>query len=457
MSIFSFLRVPLIAAFAAVLSTTVASSETLLPHCANIEGEQKCGYLSVGMQWAIPPQYDYVYSFTEEGFAVVKDGEAFMLIDEDNRHILQEWESKYVFVVDGLYASQTNGRWGIRQLDGEWVVDPQFQSIEYSNSLQSGIPAQQRNLWGTIDLSGNWLIKPSYSAKYFFFGSGLAAVERNGRYGFIDATEALVIPYSFDATYGFSDVGFAFASANGLAGIIDIKGEWVINPQYERAAVLSHNRFAVKSQGLWGILDERQQWIIAPSWDNMITWEGSDFIPVEDEGYWGMVSSEGELLIPPIFSRIQQHSGFFRVALSGDFHRGAIEGYLNPEGKSVSFGHSYEEISDFTAREVQGSVWTKFGDRTHSNLTFRNRISVSRASSYSPSKPCQQGLICVAEVRVNDEITFEFEIEGDEITFSGGFNGRQLCEFEFGGFWVKMENCSSQDWDGVYFLSSYDP
>lgn len=150
-----------------------------------------------------------------------------------------------------IAAKEKNGKYGVIDKTGRWVIEPQFTGMKY---FADGLaPAKDMNgKWGFIDKSGKWVIAPQFAEAYNF-SQGLAAVkeEKDKKVGFIDKTGRWVITPRYTAVIlpagvnGKLKVGF---NENGLAvvhvdkkgwGVINKKGEFVVNPAFDGASIIN--------------------------------------------------------------------------------------------------------------------------------------------------------------------------------------------------------------------------
>ena len=167
---------------------------------------------------------------------------------------------------EGLAAVSVNGRWGFINLDGQFVVPPQFGWVEdFSEGLAVVTPAPADEYWnkstlfGYIDASGRYVIPPSFNWAGPF-SDGLAPVcvgscrgkdlpER--RVGYIDRHGDYVLPARYGDGSRFSE-GLACASLTAglhtMHGFIDKSGRFVIEPRFIWANEFS-NSLAATDQG----------------------------------------------------------------------------------------------------------------------------------------------------------------------------------------------------------------
>ena len=171
----------------------------------------------------VPPKYGYIGGFQKNGYAMI-DTESmglpreFWVIDREGRLVpgpmlpldAGNRNKKIAFL-----PKRVDGKWGIVNEKGEFVIAPRFRGAEM---LAVGILGVQEGLkWGMVDLeNGKLIIEPMYYS-IDRFSEGLAVTRpnpleyplRSGEsVGYVDVSGKLVIPNKFD---------FASPFKNGIA------------------------------------------------------------------------------------------------------------------------------------------------------------------------------------------------------------------------------------------------
>jgi hypothetical protein len=170
----------------------------------------KFGYIDKSGKYAIAPQFDYAYDFSE-GLAVVNHG----------------------------LSQRSHGKNGYIDKSGRWVIPPQYDGASYFSEGLAAVKVEAK--WGYIDRTGRIVIAPQYdTAKEF--SEGLGAVEvivfRAGysisdNWGFINRTGEWVIKPLFSDAHDFSDglanvrLGTAGWAYVDKAGKVILEQEWL--------------------------------------------------------------------------------------------------------------------------------------------------------------------------------------------------------------------------------------
>jgi WG containing repeat len=155
---------------------------------------------------------------------------------------------------EGLAAICINETWGFIDVNGKFIIEPQFPRVgRFANGLA---PAQEDgingNKYGYIDRAGKFIMPPQFDDAESF-SEGLAAVRMGangygdgGQWGYIDTTGQFVIPPQFQDTIGavssFSEglaavtIPASQSGYNGKTGYIDRVGRFVIPPRFNSGA-----------------------------------------------------------------------------------------------------------------------------------------------------------------------------------------------------------------------------
>lgn len=168
--------------------------------------------------------------------------------------------TKEVGLREGIEYFQVieNGKYGFRDLDGNIVIQPQFDMAEMFSEGYSAVQIGEK--WGLIDTKGNYVIKPHYE----FMGGvhdGLSSFRENDRYGFITPTGVVKIQPQFFWVDLFSEelcaISTDFKSKEPRKfGYIDTTGKIVIDLMFEAAVKFENGKAKVQLNGKWETIDK---------------------------------------------------------------------------------------------------------------------------------------------------------------------------------------------------------
>ncbi|MBR1422282.1 MAG: WG repeat-containing protein [Ruminococcus sp.] len=195
----------------------------------------KWGFIDEFGREMIPFEYDEVREFDEYGVAVARKGKEYYMLDTQEWHI---GNAAYSFVdtvncKPGTYIVKNDGKAGIVDSQGKYVLAPEYD-----------------------DLDG--------------FESGFARVCIDGKWGFMNEDYEIVIPCKFDKEYWFGIPECTSAAVNDRWGVIDSKGDWIIEPQYDRVIALDSTEYFEAYQGGYYFYIDRQNIIVSNKYESFL-------------------------------------------------------------------------------------------------------------------------------------------------------------------------------------------
>lgn len=183
----------------------------------------------------------------------------------------------------------------------DWVS-----SIPKNDSLTVYAIGNQR---GFLNVKNGDVIIDANSNNYsnaWVFSEGLAAVVQNGKIGFINAKNEIVIPfqYCYFDKYNAYDFGYLFnndccvmTNEKGKLGLINKKGEWILNPIYDKILSLSENGYrVVVNDEKYGIIDSNNN-IVYPAEYDYIDIVSNGFVLAKEGKMW-QIDFSGKVINP---------------------------------------------------------------------------------------------------------------------------------------------------------------
>jgi hypothetical protein len=294
-----------------------------------------CGAVRRDGTVAVHPQYDWVGPFSENR-AAVRVGGLYGFVDDEGREVVKP---QYRIVDDyqfGFAQVDVDGKSGLIDRDGKMVIEPKYGFIraiapdrfavserrelggmiggeDFSNTRVAFTPSggmsvtglffgfaesiateiidmsgrriepveprapkfdkddlsirweKRESLWGLARADGSWLIEPKFQ-QVGSLNDGLALVVLNGKFGFVDLKGNFVIEPVFDRVTPFArGVGRTSAVQGDIVGVIDKAGAWVFRTNYQHiylATVFGKDHASepafgwhFKNAERWGLLD----------------------------------------------------------------------------------------------------------------------------------------------------------------------------------------------------------
>ena len=222
----------------------------------------KSGALNYQGEWIIPPVFQYIGDFNSQGVAFVKVNNMYGLINTKGEWVIPPVIKGFHPDADafhGLHRHYVQGLGvGFVNNQSQVVIKPQFESA--SSFFENGLAAVVQNgKKGLINTKGQWVVKPSLD--YVDLQGprkGLLAASLNGKTGFIDSTGQWAIEPQFEGASKFSTNGLAIVRKNKKLGYIDTKGQWIIKPLLDSANAFESNGLAqIKHNGAFGCINSK--------------------------------------------------------------------------------------------------------------------------------------------------------------------------------------------------------
>jgi hypothetical protein len=187
-------------------------------------------------------------------------------------------------------------------------------------------------------------MKPINQDEYehiFYFGEGLASVERNGKWGYIDKTGREVLPFKHDDAGNFIE-GLASVKLNNKWGVIDKTGREVVPIKYDYEGDFSEGLASVERNDKWGIIDKTGTEVLPFIYELPCNFS-EGLANVTLNGKCGYIDKTGTEVVPFKYDEAGNFSeGLANVALNGKW------GYIDKTGTEVvpfkyDFAHGFHE------------------------------------------------------------------------------------------------------------------
>lgn len=235
-----------------------SDGDSLACFCAGYDHERKRGYFNVFTgEPVIPAQYDKAWIFSD-GLACVYEKGMLHFIDHEGKTAIDKEfpygirNDDYCFH-DGLCIMyDENGRFGLIDKQGEWVVEPQYYEIEY-------------------DTKGFWLVQ-----------------DCDWNYGLLDAKGQMLLPVEYgNITVHHDDSCIFTRHLNHVNQVLDFECNVLNSCNYMSVEMLEYNN---------GEYDEN---------GDLKTYPANCMEYFTTEWYCGLMDKQGNIITPPIYSRIE--------------------------------------------------------------------------------------------------------------------------------------------------------
>jgi WG containing repeat len=280
----------------------------------------KWGYVDRSGTIAIAPTFDQAWSF-RNGYAAVQRGTEWGYIDRTGMMVIQpQFSSAEGFEDDGLALVKVDGRSGVIDKSGAWVVEARYDKIWRDRTHI--IWAEVGGKFGAFERSGRMIASPQFSQIGIVCDDGWVMGFANGTQRIIrDMAKPLTPPAGelsgLDCSAPFRiQVGSKF-------GFVDRMLKPITDIRFDNAYPFSEHAAAVELDGRFGFIKDDGSWLIEPRF-----WSAKSFSDgaavVNDGGKLGYIRADGTWQIEPTFDQAEPFVlGFAIVYLGG--RRGIID------------------------------------------------------------------------------------------------------------------------------------
>ncbi|SFD17177.1 WG containing repeat-containing protein [Chitinophaga sp. CF118] len=289
------------------------------------------GYIDESGKFVIAPQFDYAMEF-KGGYAIVyNNGHPFYIDHKGKKAFEHTFIDIFNFEKGRAFVQTFTGKWGIINPAGKLLIDTVYKDIEateYGTYIVKGLNEAES---GIIDMEGKFIIP---YAKYNYiesYSNGFSKVTLNQKdsigaaiVGFINSKGDLAFAKAIsnngwldgDVSEGLAQINFDEKNVLGEyvhhTGFIDMKGNIVINnPKYRSVNDFNNGRaFVLDQDGKYWIINQKGEIVSNKYFDEVLTDKFHDnHAFVRREFKWGCIDRNGNYMIEPKFSRIEELNG----------------------------------------------------------------------------------------------------------------------------------------------------
>ncbi len=354
-----------------------------------------------------------------------------------------EWE-------DGSYFEKTIP---VTLIDDNWYIS--LEQMDFTTSKYGPIPVSAgiteddvaeglypyseyidgKKSYGFMNISGKIIIEPFFSEVGAFSEDGRCPVCMDRKWGIIDKFGNLVVDFEFDEINSNPSEGFwvCYLRDRGY-GFLNLDTGNVISCQYNSCGIFSDGVVPVQQDGYWGAVDTEGNIVIEFLYDEMRSWEIpfsneryelsfiNGLIPVKVNGATGVIDSTGNYRLPLDRENLAlcRIGGSFFAGNGGQYHPSTTICTLDgTEILDTGIGNCVGYINDTILIDGWGNV---YGVDLHGNIIFNVNedifplLNVVSSTVYSAPKPKSQ-------MKIDNYIA---DIKATVTGF--GFDGWQLLE-----------------------------
>ncbi|MCM3172232.1 WG repeat-containing protein [Paenibacillus sp. MER 99-2] len=278
------------------------------------------------------------------------------------------------FQPNGLAVVVQNGKAGVINLNGQFVVQPLYDSINsYVEGRAIVIDAQGFKM---IDEQGHVLTRRAYpfiadlsDGRALFYDTDSSTGGGTSKYGYLDQSGQEAIKAQFQSAYDFQQGKAVVQIKENEYALIDLNGNRLATYPYPYVGPLGDGMLAFQKEtaGKYGYIDERGNIIIQPQFSTALPFHNGLAIVNTSADYkstYGVINRQGQFVIQPTYNDIRE-LGEQRFALGQAIdpeqpYIGSFYAIADESGKLLS-SFTYRDVGQFK----QGLLSASDGKRTY--------------------------------------------------------------------------------------------
>ncbi len=296
------------------------------------------GFINTKGEWAIKPEYDRVKMFNS-GYALVLKDDQWRYIDTNGKKLETPSSEKYYDFEEGVALFRSGDKIGLLGTNGKLILEPTYDAIKKFRNGHAKV--SKGELWGMIDTSGKVVIPVEYDEIGNTFKEAGVYGKKDGTFGIIHNGNFNPIDNATKVYNFHGDSKLTYASREKKAGFVNSKGEWVLEPTFDKARAFSNGLAPVAIGKKWGYINEKGEMVIEPQFRDAEVFSQNGLAPVKDKN-WGFIDTTGKVIIPMEYG-ISGNFAFLKGAEEKGFVNGLARvkskkgwGYFNEQGKLLA-------------------------------------------------------------------------------------------------------------------------
>lgn len=314
--------------------------------------EGRCGLINMRGEILIKPLYNSLSVDRDAVIAQLTSDKRFVLLDSTGTsltshsyEIIQPFNGKF-------YPVRNRGFWGGLSSSGKEVIACTHDSI--GQVLDERIVVKFKGKYGVINLNEDWILTPQ-AGKIQLINSDRYIVD-NGKTKFLKSYKGEIIYFS-DNPLSYKNGYLVESLMSGSFLKIDMQG--LIAERFDRPESIeelfeeSEGLRAIKKDSRYGFVDNRGRLRIANRYENVKSFRDG-LAPVMIRGKWGFINHADQIAVQPIYEHVEQFQNGFAIVKQKDLY-GVIDG----SGKLL-LPIRYEAIeilSDKRIKVKQNGMW----------------------------------------------------------------------------------------------------
>jgi hypothetical protein len=278
-----------------------------------IINNHKFGLADLEGKIIIPAESDSIYCISNKicgvvrnkKYGIIKDSTIIIPIQYDSIKFIPGQNDQNSF-----YTLKKNKRYYFA--DNEGKVDTRYSYDHIARESDNFIKVILNGKVGLVNTKGEIALEPLYQDIYKIRGTNFYSTKRNTKMSIMSENLGKQTPFLYDTLYSIVKTSYFIIKQNQLYGVIDSDGNLITPVVYDaisRSKVPQTKFYQVKKNGKSGLLSETFQEKILCRYDTIFPVAKTNCFIIKQENRYGIIDSEGNLLMPAIYEAISD----FRV------------------------------------------------------------------------------------------------------------------------------------------------
>lgn len=264
------------------------------------------GYFDAKGIERLKPQYTSAENF-ENGKAIVSRNNYYGLIDVFGTTTISFKYDRLKKFSKKTYAAQFDRKWGVITELGDSLLPFEYDYIGDLSCNRAII--EKDGTFNFIDSKGNIVLKTWLNIYPEFrqlatYQANYAKVKFNDGYNLIDTTGKKVFRQNKDDVKAYSN--YIAVKRKEKWGYLSEKGAVVINYKFTSAESFSTNNAKAGGYPLVGIIDKKGNYIIEPYFERL-TFINDTLMIAKSRGNYGVLNVTGDTIVPLTYKRMEQY------------------------------------------------------------------------------------------------------------------------------------------------------
>ncbi len=265
------------------------------------------------------------------------------VIDTTYDEIIVVPNSEKAVFVAAIITDETTGTYTTKVINEKnetlFTQYEKVEAIENYDSKQnywfedSALRVLKNGKWGLIDLDGNTVLEAEYDEITSLKSvDDNLLVKKDGKVGVVNNIGQIIVPIEYSDVKllkeGYKNE-YAIVDENGNTGVISTSGTIIMEPQYKEIKYINSTEvYAAKIDEKWNLINKKGE-VVNNSYTDY-TYTKGDYVIVKQGEKYGIITLDGEVKIEPTYEELRYAFSVYYIAKQEDKY-----GLINTDNTAV--------------------------------------------------------------------------------------------------------------------------